>query len=118
MTPRANSEPRVGIFWVFNGELILDTTPLSQAEEYGVAKGHPQGHLQHWTELQRTGTVSRDFEYDDPPRGRVVYFPRGREFILYADRCILLRKNLVQRIMAEMNLPQTRTKISSDDHYR
>jgi hypothetical protein len=107
-----------GHFWIFRGELILDTTPVSQSEEYGEAKGHPRGHLQHWTELQRTGAMSRDLEYDDPPRGRVVHFPKDKRFVLYVDPCILTRKNIVRRIMAEMNLPHNHTRISSDDHYR
>ena len=118
MSARTKPESRVGIFWIFGGEVILDTTPVSEAEPYGEARGHPLGHLEHWTELQRTGAVFREFEYDDLPRGRVVYFPMRREFVLYADPCILQRKNFVRRIMAQMNLPHNRTRISSDEHYQ
>ena len=53
---RVGAQPCVGIFWVFGGEVILDTTPISQADRYGEAMTHPRGHLQHWTELQRTGS--------------------------------------------------------------
>ena len=118
MTPPVKPEPMVGIFWVMGGKLILDTTPVSQAEKYGEAKTHPWGHLQHWTELQRIGAMSPDIEYDDPPRGRAVYFPRDEKFVVYADRCILARKCFLRQIMAEMNLPPSRTKTSSDEHYR
>src|ERR1039457_5596241 len=76
MTPRAKPEPRVGIFWVFAGKLILDSTPVSQAEPWGEAKNHPRSHIEHWAVLQRAGDASKDVEYNDPPRGRVVYFPR------------------------------------------
>ena len=115
---RVGAQPCVGIFWVFGGEVILDTTPISQADRYGEAMTHPRGHLQHWTELQRTRAVSPDVEYENPPRGRVVYSPREGRFMLYADRCILTRKNFLRRIMAEMNLPTKRTKTFSDEHYR
>ena len=118
MTPRAKPEPRVGIFWVFAGKLILDSTPVSQAEPWGEAKNHPRSHIQHWTELQRSGAISLDIEYDDPPRGRVVYFPREGQFVLYADRCILTRKSFLRRIMAETNLPPKRTKTTTDGHYQ
>jgi hypothetical protein len=118
MTSRAEPVSKVGIFWVMGGKLILATTPVSQAEPYAEAKGHPRGHFEHWTILQRRGAMSADIEYDDPPRGRVVYFPKDEQFTLYADRCILSRKHFLRQIIAEMSLPAKRTKTSSDEHYR
>ena len=118
MTARTKPEPRVGIFWLFGGKLILDTTPLGQAEPYGEARTHPRAHLKHWTELQRTGAVSAEVEYEDPPRGRVVYYPRDKEFVLYGDPCILAKKGVLRRIMAAMNLPRMRTMTSKDLDYR
>jgi hypothetical protein len=118
MTARKKPEPSVGIFWILDGKLILDVTPIGRAELYGEALGHARGHAEHWTRLQRRGVVSRDFEYDDPARGRVVYFPKRMEFVLYADRCILTRKTLIRRIMIAMHLPTHRTKITTDEHYR
>jgi hypothetical protein len=31
----SRSEPRLGIFWLVNGNLLIDSTPLSKAERYG-----------------------------------------------------------------------------------
>ena len=118
MPSQIKPEPRVGIFWVFGGQLILDSTPISLAEPYSEAMTHPRSHIEYWTELQCRGAVSQDIEYDDPPRGRVVCFPNEKRFVLYADRCILTRKNFVRRIMALFNLPSSRTKTSTDEHYQ
>ncbi len=118
MTTRAKAEPRVGIFWLFEGKLITDSTPLSQAEPYGKAKTHPRGHLKHWTELQKTGQVPLDVEYEDPPRGRVTYYPQEEEFVLYADPCIFEKKRLVQQIMEALSLPGKHTTTAKDPHYR
>ena len=30
-------------------------------------------HIKYWGELQRDGSVSRDMEYEERPRGRVMY---------------------------------------------
>ena len=114
---RVGAQPCVGIFWIFGGKIILDTTPLHQAEPYGEAMTHPRGHLQKWTELRRRGAVSPDFEFEDSPRGRVEYIPKENQFVIYVDRCILVRKHFIRLIMAEMNLPPERTKTSSDEHY-
>lgn len=117
-TKDENAEPQVGIFWLLDDRLILDSTPVSRAEPYGEAKTHARGHLKHWTELQRTGVVPDNVEYEDPPRGRVVYYPQDDGFALYADPCILSKKDVIQKIMAAMNLPQGRTAILRDAHYR
>ena len=80
MTTRATTEPKVGIFWLLGGKVIADGTPLSQAAPYGEARTDPRGHLKRWTELQKAGQVPPEIEYDDPPRGRAVYYPRDEEF--------------------------------------
>jgi hypothetical protein len=108
----------VGIFWLFQGKVITDSTPLSKAEPYGECLTHPRSHLEHWTDLQHSGSVPADVEYEEPPRGRVVYFPANDRFVPYADRCILSKKTVLKRIMTALFLPAERTSTSSDLHYR
>jgi len=115
---RQRHEHRVGVFWLFQGKVITDSTPISKAEPYGECLTHPRGHLEHWTELQQRGTVPAGVEYEEPPRGRVVYFPASDRFVLYADRCILSKKAVLKRIMTALFLPAERTTTSSDLHYR
>jgi hypothetical protein len=35
-------------------------------------------------------------EYDQPPRGRVMFDTRSQRFTVLADRCILQNKNIAQ----------------------
>jgi hypothetical protein len=113
-----SGEPRVGIFWYFERRLLMDCTPLSQAEPYGDCfLTHPRGHLRYWTLLQRRGVVPRDVEYEEPARGRVSFARHRDRYVLLADACILRRRGLVQRIIARMHLPAARTDIERDDHY-
>lgn len=115
---RHSQESRVGIFWLFRGKLIIDFTPLSKAERYGECRNHARGHLEHWTELQRLRTVPADVEYEEPPRGRVVYDSTHERFVLYADRCILSKKAVLEQIIVALLLPSEQTTTSSDLHYR
>ncbi len=110
-------EPSVGIFWYFERRLLTDCTPLSQAEPYGDCLTHPRGHYQYWTTLQRSGSVPRDIEYEEPPRGRTLFDRRRDRYVLLADACILRRRGLIQQIMAKMHLPAPRTDIGRDPHY-
>ena len=111
-------EPHVGIFWLYEGRLVIDSTPLSKAEPYGEALTHARGHIKHWTELQHMGAISPDVEYEEPPRGRVGYDTKTERFWLRADSCILRRKDIVQRIMAALHLPPDKTSTGRDEHYR
>jgi len=123
-TPKARSglrvaDRRVGIFWLLeDGRLLLDSTALAEAEHYGDCITHPRSHIDTWAELQRCGVVRTDVEYEEPPRGRVVYDADKDRFVIYADRCILRRKKSLRQIMRELNLPQNQTETSSDLHYR
>ena len=59
----------------------------------------------------------RSYEYEDWPRGRIV-FDRSRDlFIIYADRK-LLTPAMIARIEAQFHLPVDRTEVESDWHYQ
>lgn len=110
--------PKVGIFWLVKGRLIFDSTPLDEAELYGDCKNHPRGHIDRWGQMQRAGLVSPDIEYEVYPRGRVIFNVKTDKFLLLADRCILKKRNLVKKIISELQLPAARTVCDTDPHYR
>jgi hypothetical protein len=114
-----NEEPRVGIFWLLrDGSLLVDSNPLAEAEPYGECLTHPRSHIDQWAEFQRNAIVPRDIEYEEMPRGRVVYDATQKRFTIYGDRCILRRKDVIRKIMSAMNLPENQIETSSDLHYR
>jgi len=117
-TSGRDKEPRVGIFWLVNGKLLIDSTPLGRAQPYGDHLTHSRGHDRVWGKSQQKGIVSTDIEYDEPPRGRVVYHAKTRRFALLADRCILRDKAVVQKIMSDLNLRSGNTGKGTDAHYR
>lgn len=114
-------EPRVGIFWLLGDRLILDASPLCEAEPYGDCLTHYRSHIDFWAEQQRFGAVPPDIEYEEPPRGRVVFNTRTQRLTLYADRCILKRKSVVVQIMKAMHLSTKQTDATTDEsdaHYK
>lgn len=109
-------EPRVGIFWLLDGKLIVDSTPLSQAERYGDALTHPKGHPRSWAKWQTSRLVPADIEYDEIPRGRVAKDTFHDQFIVFRDRCIPMRA--IRQIISRMHLPKDTTIVAFDPHYR
>ena len=109
--------PCVGIFYVVGKRLIVESTPLTEAEEYGDFLIHARSHEQYWESLQRTGGVGDD-PYEQFPRGRVAYNVISGRFILLADRCIIESPTRLRRVLAALRLQQNRTEMSRDEHYR
>ena len=110
-------EPRVGIFWMVNSKPLIDSTPLSEAEPYGDHLTHARGHAEVWGQYQRVGVVPIDMEYEESPRGRVIYHTKTRRFTFLADPCILNHEGIVHQIMSNMSLPRN-TETDTDNHYR
>ena len=109
-------EPQVGVFWLFRSRLVIKGTDLNNAERWGEYLNAPS-HEAAWTQCQRECLVPNDVEYDNPPRGRVVFDPNRQQFHLYADTCILNIPEFVDEIRRRLNLPAS-TQVGPDDHYR
>jgi hypothetical protein len=130
MTGTAQGEtPHVGIFWLVqtsNGEARLLTAgcPLDQVEPYGDCLTYGPGHYERWAKWRRDRPVDPllcalvwSYEYEDWPRGRIV-FDRARDrFVLYADRK-LLTPAIIACIETQFHLPEKRTEVTSDFHYQ
>jgi hypothetical protein len=130
MTGTAQGEtPRVGIFWVVqtpkgDTRLLAVSCPMDPAEPYGDCLTYGPGHYETWAHWRRDQTaepamraIVRAYEYEDWPRGRIV-FDRSRDvFILYAHRK-LLTPATIARIETQFHLAADRTEIQSDWHYQ
>jgi len=125
------SAPSVGIFWFIKEaghELLLaDGTPLDLAERYGECLTHPTGHAEFWEALGRRGPralAARGLpkapawrEYEEFPRGRVVFKVGEARFVIYADRRIQ-GSEFIERVVSEFSISEGRYSVESDSHYR
>ena len=130
-TPRHPS-PTVGIIWVVrdgNGPrlIVIDSTPLVEAESYGDFLTHPRGHYEVWESWRQLGpaglarrglpTIIAWHEYEYFPRGRVVFDTRSGRFTLYADLKLQSSSTLC-RMLGAFNLGSVLRDVRSDPHYR
>lgn len=110
--------PQVGIFWVVNGRLILDGTPLDKAEPWDNRYlNDPRSHQKRWEHYKAVRLVPVRADWAHFPRGRVIYDQLTNRFQIYADLCILNDPEMMARIEKELKLPPD-TPASGDDHYR
>ncbi len=113
----SGSEPHLGIFWLVDGELVIQHSALAESEAYGDHRNYSGSHIEIWKQLQRQQCVPAESEYEEFPRGRVIFHPASDAFTILADHCILARKDLIERIKKVLRLPQN-VNLSDDLHYR
>lgn len=111
-------QPKIGIFWVVRGKLITIGIPAAEGVSYGDYLIYEPSHHDKWAELQASGVVPRDCEYEEYPRGRIMFHKSDDTFLLLADKCILSDRRMIGQIMEEMHLPRNRTVMKTDSHYR
>ena len=119
--------PAVGIFWRVGRVLVVDRSTLDEAEVYGDCLTHPAGHYDRWQDWQAQGVeqlVTAGYpteiswtEYDEWPRGRIVYETTARRYVIYADRR-LQTADTIDALKAAFGLTQAEVMIRSDAHYR
>jgi hypothetical protein len=123
----------VGIFWAVQEKgstaVLLDhRCPISEAESYGDMLTCPHGHYEVWEQWRTKAGSNRPGldlliatdEYEEWPRGRIVYSSPGKCFVLYADAQILSRPDLLAIIHERFGLQADRTRMTQpkrDSHY-
>jgi hypothetical protein len=121
--------PSVGIFWMVEtglGEARLLTAGclLEAAEPYGDCLTFADGHYDVWARWRKArgddravqGLV-RSYEYEDWPRGRIVFDQTKGRFILYADRKLLLPETLAL-IRKRFSIAAEDSVVETDYHYQ
>jgi hypothetical protein len=127
----ANSSLSVGIFWAVQEQgsatiLLEHRCSLKEAEPYGSMRTCAHGHYEVWEQWRKdvgtrppgVASLIAVSEYEEWPRGRIVYDAESERFILYADAQILRRPALLTAIHEKFGLPMNRTDAKWDSHYR
>ena len=119
--------PAVGIFWRVDAFVVIDRSTLDTAEPYGDCLTHAAGHYERWLEWRMLGAprsialghpgAIATTEYDEWPRGRIVYEIVPRRFVLYADRR-LQKPEIIAALKRAFGLGDAAVVVRSDPHYR
>ena len=123
-----DASPLIGIFWMISGgegaRLLAASCKLDEAEPYGDCLTFGPGHYEVWQGWRRSReldaaarAVVRAHEYEDWPRGRIVFDRAQDRFILYCDRK-LMRPKTIEEIQQRFQLPADRTVVEADFHYQ
>jgi hypothetical protein len=131
MANKSTDAGMVGPFWVVEADgqpaIIALVVPLERADAYGDMLTVDTGHLEYWSGLARRGaralreagipTTPVWSEYEEWPRGRVLYDSTARHFVIRAD--MQLHQPGFVRIIAEhFCIDDAMTTVMPDEHYQ
>lgn len=119
--------PTVGIFWRVGDHLLIDRSTLDEAEKYGGCLTHGGGHCERWEAWQRLPAdlwrraglppAVKDSEYEEWPRGRIVFECEPVRFVMYMDRRLQIAP-VIEALTGAFGLTQAAIVVRSDTHYR
>jgi len=113
------SLPDVGIFWIdFAGRMFAEGVSIRDAEVYDEFKIFGGNHYDLWDKAVRANPAWKGHEYEEIPRGRVVWhnIPKGPEFVVYLPKEILKYRG---KVISQFNLPTGHVRFdTTDEHYR
>lgn len=124
-------EGRVGLFWVVEylgaPKPIILAKPAVDAADYAGMLTIDEGHAEYWSELAQRGAAGLRTaqippapiwsEYDEWPRGRVMFDLAQARYVVRADRK-LHRPALLGLIVMAFGLGEQDYRVLPDEHYR
>lgn len=119
--------PQIGIYWLHGGSVLGLACALAQAEP-GIPEilDSPFTHVEAWPSVRAAAGLPPELEYDELPRGRVLFAYGPQTSIVYGDRALIgvpggrTSSPVLNRraaIMAFFSLSAVSVVWRHDDHY-
>lgn len=106
---------KVGIFWFYQSLPLVAAVPLQHGIDNGDFINGPDDHLPAWERVRRAVPALWNIEYDEVPRGRVIYKKAEGRFVVYMNK-VLHRDDYKQAILHLFAMPPE-TPFLTDLHY-
>ena len=105
----------LAVFWYIDDKFVgpCDILDSEDVENYGGMLELPYDHSTIWDDYN---PKSGDIEYDEFPRGRVVYNAKIRKFIVITSNSLSEDSSFQNAVRREYSLPIT-TIFKNDEHY-
>ena len=111
-------EIKIGIFWFLQKQVIGIAHPfnLNDADSIGLIDS-PYTHVDYWKNMQSVYPELRHYEYEQIPRGRVVFDANKEKAIVYMDKK-LFNTVTATKIYDFFDIDSENAIPRKDPHYR
>ena len=106
----------IGIFWWHDARLLALVCRVDEGDVAGGTVDSKFAHIETWSVLQKRYYKLRALEYEDVPRGRVIYLQSAKRFRVLMDK-VLFQHGIKAAILDRFTLPKSITSFVRDHHY-
>lgn len=108
----------VGVFWIYKQQLYFKSIITDNVKSINNFIDSDFAHYEVWDEISSQNKDFYLYEYEDIPRGRVVYDAKNAEYIVYANDDIIISKEAKSLIINGFNLLNDKVLFKYDAHYK
>jgi len=107
----------IGVFWIFEKQLFVELQLLDDIQSINGFKDSDLSHYHVWKKVKKLHSKFYILEYEDVPRGRIVFDISNNQFIVYCNKDILLEEISKKLILNKFELSKQNTLFKVDEHY-
>jgi len=111
-------DKNIGIFWIFENKIFSETQKINDIKTINGFKDSDLSHYQVWNKIRNQHPKFYLYEYEDIPRGRVVYNVSKNKFVIYCNENILQDEILKRLILEKFQLLNEKSVFQEDEHYK
>lgn len=109
---------KIGIFWFFQNRIIGVAHHFDQSEQDSLGLiDSAYMHVEYWESLKQEISALKDIEYEEIPRGRVIYNVKSQKVYVYVD-AKLLKTRIAKQIVEFFELDFDCVIWKKDPHYK
>lgn len=113
-------DENIGIFWMVDGRVFGERTTISEASQsVNGLMDSDATHVASWSkhyQFRDHNSELAQYDYQDLPRGRVLYQMNKQRFLVYLDKALMNKKNKAA-IAEYFGFAMQRADWKSDLHY-
>ena len=107
----------IGIFWIYNSQIYLKSIDKNEIKAINCFIDSDFSHYKTWDDISLQHKDFYLYEYEDIPRGRVVYSVEKQIVIIYANDNIVISDEARSLIIDRFKLKTKKVIFKYDEHY-
>jgi len=109
---------KIGIFWYYQNQTIGIAHDFNQSDQDSLGlTDSAYTHVKYWETLRELIPELKNFEYEEIPRGRIIYNAKTSKFYAYMD-AKLLKTNIAKKVADFFELDFDCIIWKKDPHYK
>lgn len=108
----------IGVFWIYKTQIYSKPIKVDDVKSINGFIDSDFSHYQVWNEISLQNKDFYLYEYEDIPRGRVVYDVENTQYIVYSNEDIINSDKAKKSITEAFNLNTTKVVFKYDSHYK